>query len=452
MSLPFNSSSSNLPAHFGLHDDQFLQHIAANNFDQNHIMNDEGSFLSTQAHQLPASTNFINPIIGGGGVVSQLGMSHRVTEMTRTYVTPERVQVHTVIDYFPVQNHNHSPPSHSHNINHEFMRTHLLTATSTSERILQVANGHGRANWVNIQGHAQPCFQNHTSSSLPSMSMSHQPFTERRAFLDSDIDHYYYYNPIDHSPNYSNLYHNPSHYHGYFHNVTSHYQNPPPRNRATLRLIEEDDESTKGTKSDGQPVSTVQPPPLLVVPPTNEVQDSNETYTNPIHYQHQDEDSSSSSGAEGDRDHEIEGDGRTHSLPCKKYGPYKCPRCLRVFDTSQFFAAHMGSHYRSESTAERRRRQAAKYRKKNLRLVHSSDGLTVLPQPFKVTATAGRRVNSNSTTTTIGPSTSRSAAKVVVGLGGVKAGKDDEIWHEPSAPPGFAVKVKVKKEPMETTC
>lgn len=198
-------------------------------------------------------------------------------------------------------------------------------------------------------------------------------------------------------------------------------------------------------------MSTVQQPPVLVVPPNNEVRDLNDPSTNLIHHQHQDQDSSSSSGDEADRGHKIEDRGRTHSLPCKKYGPYTCPRCLRVFGTSQFFAAHMGSHYRSESRAEKRRRQAAKYRKKNLHLVHSSDGLTVLPQPFKVPATAGHRVNSNSTATTIGPSTSRSAAKVVAGVGGVKAEKDDEIGHEPSAPPGFAVKVKVKTEPMEMT-
>ncbi|KAF3452611.1 hypothetical protein FNV43_RR03044 [Rhamnella rubrinervis] len=447
MSLPFNSSSHNLLAHLGLHNDQCLQHNAPNDFGVNHFMNDEGGFLRTQGHQQPASTNFVNPITCAGGVASQLGANQRVTQMTRTYVTPERVRVHTVTDYFHVQNHKPSPPSHPDGINHEFMRTHLLTATSTRERILQVINGHGRANWVNIQ----PFFQNHSSSTLPSMSMSHQPFTDRRAIHDSD-DHPYYYNPIDHTPSYSNLYHHPSHYHGYFHNITSHYQNPPPRNRATLRLIEEDDESTEGPKSDGQPVSAVQQPPVVVVPPKNEVQDLDEPYTNPIHHQHQDQDSSSSSGDEGDRDHKIEDDGRTHSLPCKKYGPYTCPRCLRVFDTSQFFAAHMGSHYRTESRAERRRRQAAKYRKKHLRLVHSSDGLTVLPQHFKVPSTAGHRVNSNSTSTTSGrPSASRSAAKVAVGLGGVKAEKDYEIGHEPPAPPGFAVEVNVKKEPMEMT-
>ncbi|KAJ4724131.1 C2H2-like zinc finger protein [Melia azedarach] len=78
-------------------------------------------------------------------------------------------------------------------------------------------------------------------------------------------------------------------------------------------------------------------------------------------------------------------DGRTHSLSRQKYGPYTCPKCEEVFLTSQLFAAHVAaSHYRFETFAERKKRLAAKYRKKNLRLVHSDDGITIVPdQSFK---------------------------------------------------------------------
>ncbi|CAN8270898.1 unnamed protein product [Cochlearia groenlandica] len=62
-------------------------------------------------------------------------------------------------------------------------------------------------------------------------------------------------------------------------------------------------------------------------------------------------------------------DGRTHSLPYEKYGPYKCPKCEGVFETSQKFAAHMSNHYKNETYKEREKRLRArnkqKYRKLN---------------------------------------------------------------------------------------
>lgn len=471
MSLPFIPSSFN--GHFHVHD-------PPNNFDLNQFMNDEieGGFLSTQAHELPASnTNFINTITGlsqnevlyqrpgggGGGAVFQLDVSHRVIETIRTYVTPRRVRVHVVIDYFPMQNRNQysSLPAHTNDgVNADFMRTHLLTATSTRDRILQVRNSYGRANWVNINRvHAQPSyFQNYTSRTLPSMSMSMSdpPFSETQAFhAYDDHDDLYHYNPIDHQPNYSN------HYHTHHHNITTHNKHPiPSRKRATI--IKDEESTTEATRSDGQlvrPVACVpkliinhtqnqQPQPVRVVPPPppppkNEVQDLNESCTAiPIHHQRQhqhDQDGSSSSAGtvDEDDDHQdgkTEGDGRTHSLPCKKYGPYTCPRCMRVFNTSQLFAAHMGSHYRSETKAEKRRRQATKYRNRNLRLVHSSDGLTILPQRFTVPATRKCRVDRTSTTTTTTTDPPRTASKVVR----VKSEMDNEIGPSPS----FAIKDK----------
>ncbi|TXG73281.1 hypothetical protein EZV62_001860 [Acer yangbiense] len=65
-------------------------------------------------------------------------------------------------------------------------------------------------------------------------------------------------------------------------------------------------------------------------------------------------------------------DGRTHSLPCKKNGLYKCPKCEGLCNTSQNFTAHIRFHYKNESPAERKRRTKAKYKNKSkLRLVNS---------------------------------------------------------------------------------
>lgn len=74
-------------------------------------------------------------------------------------------------------------------------------------------------------------------------------------------------------------------------------------------------------------------------------------------------------------------DGRTHSLPYQKYGPYTCPNCNREFPTSQHFAAHMNSHYKNETPAQRKRRHQARLSSKNksLQLSQSQHGLTLLP-------------------------------------------------------------------------
>lgn len=57
-------------------------------------------------------------------------------------------------------------------------------------------------------------------------------------------------------------------------------------------------------------------------------------------------------------------DGRTHSLPYEKYGPYTCPKCENVFDSSQKFAAHVSSsHYKNETLQEK----AQRYRARNKR-------------------------------------------------------------------------------------
>lgn len=66
-----------------------------------------------------------------------------------------------------------------------------------------------------------------------------------------------------------------------------------------------------------------------------------------------------------DAEEDGEYDGRTHSLPYKKYGPYTCPKCNNVFDTSQKFAAHISSiHYKNETINERFKRYNARNKKR----------------------------------------------------------------------------------------
>lgn len=67
---------------------------------------------------------------------------------------------------------------------------------------------------------------------------------------------------------------------------------------------------------------------------------------------------------EDGRSEDDEYDGRTHSLPYEKYGPYTCPKCNGVFDTSQKFAAHMSNHYKNETNNEREKRFRARNKNK----------------------------------------------------------------------------------------
>lgn len=63
--------------------------------------------------------------------------------------------------------------------------------------------------------------------------------------------------------------------------------------------------------------------------------------------------------------------GRTHSILYEKYGPYTCPKCEGVFDTSQNFAAHMLSHYKSETNKKRVKRLLTRNKRKYRNLIAS---------------------------------------------------------------------------------
>ncbi|GKU94168.1 hypothetical protein SLEP1_g7696 [Rubroshorea leprosula] len=94
-------------------------------------------------------------------------------------------------------------------------------------------------------------------------------------------------------------------------------------------------------------------------------------------------------------DHNVVGrDGRTHSLPSRKYGPYKCPwpRCMRVLPTSRRFAAHTLSHYAHETAAQRKRRRMERSRNVRLRASHHiAHGSPVWPMEAAGTLQRQRR-------------------------------------------------------------
>lgn len=83
-------------------------------------------------------------------------------------------------------------------------------------------------------------------------------------------------------------------------------------------------------------------------------------------------------------------DGRTHSLSYEKYGPYTCPKCTNVFDTSQKFAAHMSSHYKTETDKERNQRFRARNKRKYRKLNHKICGETQHVEPEDMINSDGR--------------------------------------------------------------
>ncbi|KAL5066662.1 hypothetical protein RYX36_017549, partial [Vicia faba] len=67
-------------------------------------------------------------------------------------------------------------------------------------------------------------------------------------------------------------------------------------------------------------------------------------------------------------------DGRIHSLPHKKYGPYTCPKCNQVLATSQKFASHVTSnHYKFDTAEEKKKRYMSRNRNKPSLRIHKLD-------------------------------------------------------------------------------
>lgn len=340
------------------------------------------------SHVNQPSTNSLG-LLGFG----RLGLCPTVTEVRRTYVTPQRVQVHSVVDYFPVQNQAPVVQQSEMSIT-EYRTTQLLTTNSTRDRFFSPPNPNDQ---IHIQGQQPNSFQ-----SLNRLPMSNQQQVNHPLITERDPQGNHFRNPFQYQhPSYYqshsqkfNQYQNPSYNNpslmqnqpvfgsnvqNQFYNPSYNFQNQP--RKATLQLIEEDEHSDHKGKVkevlDAEPLNSYVPNTMDQDPKENQPPN----HTIPQNQSVDTTNAASDDSDDGD-DNETEDDGRIHSLPCKKYGPYTCPKCKSVFNTSQLFAAHVGTHYKDESRAEKRKRQIAKYRRKNLRLVQVGDALTVVPVSF----------------------------------------------------------------------
>ena len=366
MEFPFDSSCSNkshLGSHLGLND-QTMNHNHA-------LFNSHKTELISQHPTRPT--------------VGQLGLKRSLVNEVRssTSLIPQRVQVvqSVNVNYFPVQNQTSLA---TFGDRQEFSvakvgRTQLLNSASTRERFL--APNHG-------------CYGASTSSQGQANTT-----TEAQSFLKPTyrVGQCFNASKSSSSTRFPNPRSNPNSSHQYVPNLGLN-QNPPSTRKqsTTLRLIENDESTTVEVEL----VNLVSPTRTKNPSRTqNQVPSNDDDELQNLH-DHQDHNIVFKEGHDHEEDGDImkENDGITHSLPYKKYGPYTCPKCKRVFSTSQFFAAHMGSHYKYESSEQRRKRFLAKYgRKKHYRLVNSKDGFTVVfDQPFKKTLLgAEKKANNN---------------------------------------------------------
>ncbi|KAK7390716.1 hypothetical protein VNO78_18742 [Psophocarpus tetragonolobus] len=137
-------------------------------------------------------------------------------------------------------------------------------------------------------------------------------------------------------------------------------------------------------------------------------------------------------------------DGRIHSYPYKKNGPYTCPKCSCMFETSQRFAAHVSSsHYKYESKSEKKKRLMAKIRRRNLRIEWVGDGLTVVPDDVPTTSISSAFGYAGNNSKVAPPPVT------------VKVEGQDGVQLQLAPPPGWEKLtvvggVKIKPEPLDT--
>lgn len=381
----FNTSPPSNPGRLIL--DPTTGHLVLENSNVNEIIN-------TNSH------NHHQHSYSGAGC-DQIGLSQRITQLRKTFISSQRVQtIHTttVVDYFPQQNQLSDHDSlgdpneiikneivtTTRNIN---LRPQLVNAPSTMNRILHQNDVCTRDHtWVN---QTQPCSQNlHVVlNSVPNPLITHSLYPENNSFPNP--------HPSRGQPSNRNVlfdFLRMDQNHTTFPNTSPNgYQHH--ENRVYVPILHTHEERNeprsvrvKKTESvlDGEPFSfdfSAENSRITNHQYPNKRRPKNRIearYLNRINGIRVFVDSSS------DEDMDVEGDGITHSLPHKKNGPYTCPTCQNTFDTSQLFAAHVGSaHYRFESKDEKRKGQLAKKRRKPyLRLFQSRDGLTVKHEDF----------------------------------------------------------------------
>ncbi|KAJ6694661.1 hypothetical protein OIU74_013893 [Salix koriyanagi] len=326
----------------------------SSDFAQNHV-NGQGRIIP-QSLAPTIGVQPGNPFVPQRGP-GQIALGRRLSGVRRTQISPLiRARIHTIVEYLPAeQNQIEALPLHpaSGYTVTEIPRTTGRFLPSPAPGELLLAPNHNNVhlqslnpnNDVRFQG--QPNFPNHN------LTMFNQ------------VNHRNAYRPYG------------------------------PQNRQTINFMSLDHLNHSHGNDDGV---VVNPKPLSVYGPDgisraqnpslnrglNQNLETSQLGVDRVRINPRDEardipanESSTSSGNEQKMDL---GDGVTHSLPHKKYGPYICPKCKKICEVSQTFAAHMLTHYRVENKEQRKRRLAAKNKKKNLHQIHSrGNGLAITP-------------------------------------------------------------------------
>ncbi|EEF34255.1 hypothetical protein RCOM_0146500 [Ricinus communis] len=306
----------------------------------------------------------------------QLGLSQRLSEVRRTYVAPHRVQVHSFIDYFPVQQQNQSIcPQHEVTVTEIVRTTKFLTSTPKMEPLFTPNDIFHPHDQHNFQNHGLPISNilNHHSliksepfySPYPSLeSNKNQMMNTYDGDMNGDLVQPLALTGQEHT-NHLMMPKSP------VQQFPHRHTNPPAINLHEIKVESDTNGNLLSHRKRADHMMTVK---YLI-------QQLRRTHPNASNLQTNTADMGSS---------DTEDDGRTHSLPHEKYGPYTCPKCRNVFSVSQTFAAHMLTHYKNESSDQRKKRLAAKYKRKNLRLVYRRGGMTLLPESSKA---RGKSVN-----------------------------------------------------------
>ncbi|XWS73457.1 hypothetical protein CRYUN_Cryun02cG0130800 [Craigia yunnanensis] len=331
---------------------------------------DDPFFLS------PTDSNLgLNHVRDGGLIYSNLGLgqigliSHRVKEVMKTYVSPNRVQVHSVIDYAPVQNRTVSfPLSEVTTVTEVVKTTRFLTSTSTMERMFDWSSrdsnqGIFPTSGVSIQ--AQPVVRNQPDQVMNFVRSGNPSMNQEALNIFNHNNHVNVKRETVFYPTSSYSYEHPSYNRGLnFDHTAVILRNLDNLNKSNYNMNHE-----RGPSYDSRITFDDGSSQVRVPSPQRNQERFHSTFEEV--------------SDENDYDYPLGYDGRTHSLPDYPEGVYGCPKCFATFYTSQTFAAHIQTHYKQESKEERRRRMAAKCRRRNLRLVRSSHGLTAMPESSK---------------------------------------------------------------------
>ncbi|KAK9273746.1 hypothetical protein L1049_018556 [Liquidambar formosana] len=232
-------------------------------------------------------------------LLGQVGLSHQVIETRTTIYSPNRVRVHTVIDYFPLETPPPAlPPRNFNGATHNgtnIIRTQFHTVVDP----LSIPN-------TSVNFHNQPVSHSMNLTRVNQVfpnEMFHQTISRNQPTqIQNNANGVTVCSPVS------------------VHNLDTDDEVASPDELA----ITLGSQNSSVSKNDQEQVENLMNP---VVPPQNPQVDGG--------YQ--------------------EVSYGTKSFPHKKYGPYTCARCQGKYETSQSFASHMALHYKSECRAERKR-------------------------------------------------------------------------------------------------